>query len=158
MGDVVNKETAYHWTVNRLAEATGRDRRTINAVIRDAGIPPAGTSRGNTVYRLADIVDALTSRPSSATNSPDEMTPTDRRAWYQSETERVKLEQELRYLVPVDEVQREMSSLAKAVAGGLDSLADMLERDAGIEPEAIELVERATDALREQMYKAIIEE
>lgn len=32
----------------------------------------------------------------------------------------------------------------------------MLERDAGLPPEAIELVERVTDALREQMYQAIV--
>ncbi len=79
-----------------------------------------------------------------------------RKAWYQSENERLKFERDLRHLVPVDEVQREMATLAKAVAGGLDDLADMLERDAGLLPEAIDLVQATTDALREQMYRAII--
>ncbi|WP_445158532.1 DUF1441 family protein [Halomonas sp. E14] len=159
MGEVVSTEQAYVWSVSRIAEAIGRDRRTVSAVIKDAGISPAGSRRGNAVYRLADVVNALAAdhRPSAAGGiDVDELMPLDRKAWFQSENERVKLESALRNLVPVDEVQREMASLAKAVASGLDSLADMLERDAGLPPEAIELVERVTDALREQMYQAIV--
>ncbi len=111
------------------------------------------------MYRLADVVDAMTAdrRPSIGGGLDiDELMPTDRKAWYQSENERLKLERELRLLVPADEVQREMAALAKAMASSLDSLSDMLERDAGLPPEAIELVERVTDALREQMYQAIL--
>ncbi|MEQ5803322.1 DUF1441 family protein [Halomonas sp. H10-9-1] len=159
MGEVIGREQAYQWSISRLAEALGRDRRTVAALIKDAGVLPAGTRRGNPVYRLADVVDAMTTdrRPSTGGGLDiDDLMPTDRKAWYQSENERVKLERELRHLVPVDEVQREMAKLAKAVASSLDSLADMLERDAGLPPEAIELVEVTTDALREQMYRAII--
>ncbi|MFY0992719.1 DUF1441 family protein [Halomonas sp. C05BenzN] len=158
MGEVVSQERAYHWSINRIAEAIGRDRRTVARVIRDSSIPPAGTLRGNPVYRLADVVDAITARQGEATGAPDvgDMHPQDRKAWYQSENERIKLERELRNLVPAEEVQQEMSRLAKAVASSLDSLADMLERDAGLPHEAIDLVEQTTDALREQMYQAII--
>ena len=70
----------------------------------------------------------------------------------------MKLEKEMRALVPVEEVHREMSRLAKSVASALDSLPDMLERDAGLPPDAIDLVEGITDTLREQMYRAVIEE
>lgn len=76
------------------------------------------------MYRLADVVNALAAdhRPSAAGGiDVDELMPLDRKAWFQSENERVKLESALRNLVPVDEVQREMASLAKAVASGLDS-------------------------------------
>ncbi|WP_245947787.1 DUF1441 family protein [Billgrantia montanilacus] len=144
--------------MNRIAEAIGRDRRTVSRVVRESAIPPAGTLRGNPVYRLADVVDAMTARQSETAGPPsiDELMPQDRKAWFQSENERVKLDRELRNLVPVEEAQREMSILAKAMASGLDSLADMLERDAGLPPEAIEQVERVTDALREQMYQAIV--
>lgn len=159
MGEVIGREQAYHWSISRIAEAIGRDRRTVAALIKDAGIPPAGSRRGNPIYRLADVVDALSDDrcPSAAGGIDiDELMPQDRKAWFQSENERLKLERELRHLVPADEVQREMASLAKAVASGLDSLADMLERDAGLPSDAIDLVEQVTDALREQMYRAIV--
>ncbi|UYG08388.1 DUF1441 family protein [Halomonas sp. M4R1S46] len=159
MGEVIGREQAYHWSISRIAEAIGRDRRTVATLIKDAGIPPAGTRRGNPVYRLGDVVDAISTdrRPAASGIDINDLMPQDRKAWYQSENERVKLERELRHLVPVDDVQREMAALAKAMASSLDSLADMLERDAGLPPEAIEMVERVTDAIREQMYRAIIE-
>lgn len=159
MGEVINSQEAYHWSISRIASAIGRDRRTVAALIKDAGIPPASTRRGNPVYRLGDVFDAVAAdrRQAGADGlNVDELMPQDRKAWFQSENERLKLERELRHLVPVDEVQREMAALTKAVASSLDSLADMLERDAGLPPEAIDLVEITTDALREQMYQAII--
>jgi hypothetical protein len=161
MGEVVSTEQAYTWSISRISEAIGRDRRTVAGVIKDAAIAPAGTRRGNPVYRLSDIVDALTAerrQSSSGGIDVDDLIPTDRKAWFQSETERIKLEKELRLLVPAEEAHREMSRLAKAVASGLDSLADILERDAGLTPETIELVEKSTDALREMMYQSIIDD
>ncbi|APX94294.1 terminase small subunit [Halomonas sp. 1513] len=161
MGEVIGREQAYHWSISRLAEAIGRDRRTVATLIKDAAIPPAGSRRGNPIYRLADVVDALTADRRAITGDGldiNDLLPQDRKAWFQSENERVKLERELRSLVPDSEVQREMAALAKAVASGLDSLADMLERDAGLPPEAIEMVQLVTDALREQMYQAIVDD
>ena len=86
------------------------------------------------------------------------MHPKDRKDWYQSENERIKLEKEMRSLVPVEEVHREMSRLAKSIASSLDSLPDLLERDAGLPADAIDLVEGVTDNLREQMYRAIVDD
>ncbi|MFD2437251.1 DUF1441 family protein [Modicisalibacter luteus] len=79
-----------------------------------------------------------------------------RKAWYQSENERLKYEKEIRRLIPDDEFARELSTLAKTVAAGLDSLPDMLERDAGLSPEALERVQATIDTLREQMYQAAV--
>jgi len=84
--------------------------------------------------------------------------PTDRKAWYQSENERVKLEVQLRSLLSADEVHLEMSRLAKAVTTTLDSLPDILERDCDLSPEAILRVQDSVDALREQMYLRIMQE
>jgi len=159
VGDIIRTADAYDWSISRLAEALKKDRRTIARIVQESGISPAGSRRGNPIYSLADVFDAMDrgSRPQIPEGlDVDDLAPQERRAWFQSENERVKLERELRSLVPVEEVQREMSTLAKAVASGLDSLADMLERDAGLPPEAIDLVEKTTDALREQMYRAII--
>ncbi|MGE4534665.1 DUF1441 family protein [Halomonas sp.] len=159
MAEINRLEEAYNWNITRLADAFGLDRGTVRRRLRDAGVVPAGNRNGVSVYALKDAGPALFGEVVSAGGiGPDEMLPADRKAWYQSENERIKLEKEMRLLVPVEEVHREMSRFGKAVASGLDGLADMLERDAGLPAEAIELVERVTDALREQMYQAIIED
>ena len=44
-----------------------------------------------------------------------EMSPQDRKAWYQSENERLKFEKHERELIPAYGVAREFSALAKAV-------------------------------------------
>lgn len=159
MAEINRLEEAYNWNISKLADAFGLHRDTVRKRLKEAGVVPAGTRNNANVYALKDAGPALfsESRPGMA-GGPDELRPTDRQAWYQSELSRVKLEREMRLLVPVEEAHREMSRLAKAVASGLDSLADMLERDAGLPPEAIDLVESTTDALREQMYQAIIDD
>lgn len=156
----INKlSDAYNWNITRIADAFGLNRGTVRGRLRAAGVLPAGQRNGISVYSLKDVGPALFAEVSIAGGTdPDELPPKDRKDWYQSENERVKLEKEMRSLVPVEEVHREMSRLAKSVASALDSLPDMLERDAGLPPDAIDLVEGITDTLREQMYMAVIEE
>lgn len=157
MAEINRIEDAYCWNITRLADAFGLHRDTVRKRLIAAGVVPAAVRNGANLYALKDAGPAIFGELyAGASNNPDELPPQDRKAWYQSENERVKLEVELRQLVRAEEAHREMSRLAKAVASGLDSLADMLERDAGLPPESIELVEKVTDALREQMYQAII--
>lgn len=150
---------AYNWNITRIADAFGMDRGTVRRRLRDAGVLPAGQKNGVSVYALREVGPALFGEVVTGSGAdPDEMHPKDRKDWYQSENERIKLEKEMRSLIPVEEVHREMSKLAKAVASSLDSLPDLLERDAGLPPDAIDIVESVTDALRDQMYRAIIED
>ena len=157
MAEINRLEDAYNWNISRLAEAFGLHRDTVRKRLTEANVIPSGIRSGVSVYSLKDAGPAIFGeRFAGAKSDPDDMQPQERRAWFQSENERVKLEVELRQLVRAEEAHKEMSRLAKAVASGLDSLSDMLERDAGLPPEAIELVEKTTDALREQMYQAIM--
>lgn len=157
MAEINRLEDAYTWNITRIADAFSFDRGTVRRRLRETGVIPAGTRNGANVYSLKDVGPALYIADSTVSGGdPEEMTPQDRKAWYQSENERVKLEKDMRLLVPVEETHREMSRFAKAMASTLDSLADMLERDAGLPPEAIEMVEKVTDNLREQMYQAVI--
>tara|TARA_R110000772_G_scaffold48089_4_gene109902 strand:+ start:80890 stop:81396 length:507 start_codon:yes stop_codon:yes gene_type:complete len=159
VGEVNRLADVYNWNITRIADAFNMDRGTVRRRIRDAGVLPAGTRNGVSVYALRDIGPALFGEVISANGAgPEDMIPTDRKAWYQSENERIKLEKEMRLLVPVEEVHREMSRLARSVAGGLDTLSDILERDAGLSPEVIEVVQDSTDALREQIYNLVVED
>ncbi|MBR2512749.1 MAG: DUF1441 family protein [Halomonas sp.] len=159
MAEINRLEEAYNWNITRLADAFGLHRDTVRKRLKESGVVPAGARNGANVYALKDAGPALfsESRPGTAAD-PNDYHPTERKDWFQSEVLRVKLEKEMRLLVPVEEAHREMSRLAKAVASGLDSLADLLERDAGLTPETIELVEKSTDALREMMYQSIIDD
>lgn len=158
MAEVSRLDEAYSWNISRLADAFGFHRDTVRKRLRDAGIVPVGTRNGVPVYSLKDAGPALFAEASrwEGENDPDKLPPTERRAWFQSENERIKLEQELRNLIAADEVAYEMSRLAKAVANTLDGLPDILERDAGLSPEALERVQQVVDQLREQMYQAVI--
>lgn len=135
------------------------DRRTVTRRIAEAGVPPADERRGHPVYELRRVLPALyaetVARPGTP---PDEMLPTDRRAWYQSENERIRLEKELRQLVPAHEVHREMVRLVRRFTNSLDNLPDMLERDAGLDPARMEMVIESLDAAREHLYKTMAEE
>jgi hypothetical protein len=158
MPEVSSIEDAYKWPIVRLAEAFGFHRDTVRKRIRQANVVPAGMKSGNPVYALKDVGPALFNEYSQSGGDvdPKELPPMERRAWYQSENERVKLEKDLRSLVSVDESTKEMANLAMMVAKTLDGLADILERDVGLDPESLERVQQVTDSLREQTYQKII--
>jgi len=159
LAEINRLEDAYSWNLTRLADAFGLHRDTIRKRLNAAGVVPSGTRNNANVYRLKDVGPALFADSFAGSDGdPDDLTPQDRKAWYQSENERIKLEVELRQLLKADEVHLEMSRLAKAVTTTLDSLPDILERDCSLTPEAIERVQETMDALREQMYLRIIQE
>ncbi|RUR51516.1 DUF1441 family protein [Vreelandella populi] len=157
MGDVVDSKDAYNWSVSKIAQAFGMDRRTVAKRLQESGVVPAGSRRGNATYALADVGPVLYQEKQATAGGLDlDQFPDARKAWYQSENERLKFEKEIKQLIPAHEFARELSSLAKSVAAGLDSLPDALERDAGLDPDAIERVQDVIDALREQMYQAVV--
>ena len=80
------------------------------------------------------------------------MPPTDRKAWFQSENDRLKFQEAEGRLVPDDEVAREMSSIIKAVINPLDGITDTLERKADLTPKQALVLQTEVDAIREQMY------
>ena len=79
------------------------------------------------------------------------MLPPDRKAWFQSERERLKFQQETGELIPASEVTREFSSMAKAVVQVLETLPDILERDCAMTPAAVVRVQQVIDDLRDQV-------
>ncbi|HAI1316851.1 TPA: DUF1441 family protein, partial [Escherichia fergusonii] len=73
----------------------------------------------------------------------------DRKAWFQSERERLKFQQETGELIPASEVSREFASMAKAVVQVLETLPDILERDCAMTPSAVVRVQKVIDDLRD---------
>lgn len=83
---------------------------------------------------------------------PDDMRPKDRLDWYRGEMERLKLLRETGELVPAIDFEGQLASALKIVAVSLESLPDVLERDAGIRGAAVERCQEVIDRVREELY------
>lgn len=154
MAETSDIRDAYNWNVSQIGRAFDMHRNTVSERLKDAGIEPVSRKGNAPLYALADVGPALFAGRDvgGSAISPDEMDPKSRKDWYQSENERLKFEREQRDLVPSHEMAREMSIVMKAIANGLDSLPDELERDCGLSPEALQLVISKADAMREAIY------
>lgn len=155
MSNISNIGDVYNWSIAKIAEAFGMDRKAVKRRLLDANIPVAATTRGNPVYALRDVGPALFGTDISADpediHNPARMDPKDRKDWFQSENERVKLETSLRQLVPASDVHREMALTVKIITQVLDTWPDKLERDRGWKPAQIAEAQAAIDDIREAL-------
>ncbi|END2500354.1 DUF1441 family protein [Escherichia coli] len=108
--------------VSQLAELVDMNRNLVARRLRDLELV-GGNGENLKQYELGKALRVLI-MPSVRGNG--EMSPQDRKAWYQWENERLKLEKEERELLPSEEVAREYSTLAKAVVQELETLPDIL--------------------------------
>jgi transcriptional regulator with XRE-family HTH domain len=141
-------------TISQLAEEIGVARETIGKRMSEAGVRPAGKRGNYDIYRLRDALAAI--QVADEVVNPDKLKPFERRAHYQAELEKLKLETEQRYLIPFIEVEQEQARLFKIVARTFDTLPDILERDCGLPPKVVTRVEKACDKAREECYQEII--
>lgn len=150
------------WSISRLAVEFGMDRRTISALVE--GVQPAGTERGNAVYSLRDVAVPISKwlqgQPGQVTLAsgeevdPKSLPPRERDWFYSSEKSRIAAEREARLLCQSFAVEQELRKLAAPVAQMLETLPDLLERDAGLAPEQIALVREIVDAERNRCAEA----
>lgn len=134
--------------LNQLAAITGAHRQTIAARLKNVELAP-GSNAKLKLYTLPDVLAELVK--SAPVADVDQMLPPDRKAWFQSERERLKFEQEISELIPAAEVTREFSSMAKAMVQVLETLPDILERDCALSPSAVSRVQSIIDDLRDQI-------
>ena len=162
MSNVSGIGDAYHWSIFKIAEAFGLHRDTVKKRLLMANVPVAGTVKGNSVYALQHVGPAIfggqSATDSGSDHDPSRMEPKERKDWFQSENERIKLEKEQRKLIPVDEVVFVYSSMRKAVVQVLETIPDILERDCALNPQAVGVVQSSIDDLRhtlqEKSYEA----
>ncbi|EEA1793887.1 DUF1441 family protein [Salmonella enterica subsp. enterica serovar Muenchen] len=139
--------------INQLAAIAEICRQT--AAARLQNIQPAGGHDKLKLYRVTDIVSAFLALPPPVAEG--EMDAHERKAWYQSERERLKFEQETAQLIPASDVRREFAIWAKAVVQVLETLPDILERDCGLQPAAVSRVQSIIDDLRDQIAQRVTE-
>ena len=139
--------------VSQLAELVDMNRNLVARRLRELELV-GGNGENLKLYELGPALQELLT-PSMKENG--EMSPHDRKAWYQSENERLKFEEAERQLLPVDEVAREYAALAKAVVMVLETLPDILERDCALTPAAVSRVQSIIDDLRDEMARKVEE-
>ena len=137
--------------INQLSAITDLHRQTVASRLSNVEPAPGSNARLK-LYSVLDILKELLSRTTaSELVDVDNMLPPDRKAWFQSERERLKFQQETNELIPAAEVSREFSSMAKAVVQVLETLPDILERDCAMTPSAVVRVQKVIDDLRDQI-------
>lgn len=93
--------------------------------------------------------------PDGTEFDPDELSPRDRKDWYDSEKKKRELQVRDAELYVAHEYDRTFSKILKSVAMGLETLPDVVERSAGISTEQMSAIIPAIDNLRESIYKQI---
>lgn len=157
MSKVVDLSAGVHLSVRRFGDETGLDRDTLTKRIRVAGLVPSGKRGGYPVYRLRDLLKAAYTTAEDGGLDPDKLRPFERKAHYQAETEKLKVETERGELIPRIAVEQEQARIAKIVAHGLETLPDILERDCGASGAMLVRIEQHIDAVRERMYAELTE-
>lgn len=144
-----------HLTLNisQLATLSGVHRQTVAARLKNVR-PVGGNDTNLRLYLLAAVLGELMKMPPPVAEG--EMVPQDRKAWYQSERERLKFEQEVGELLPAADVAREFADMAKAMIQVLETLPDILERDCALSPDAVCRVQEIIDDLRDEIARRII--
>lgn len=160
MGEVISTaDTKIRLSISRLAGEFGMARETVSKRLREAGVQPDGKKDGYPVYRLRAAAPALIDAAGTDADGeidPDKLPPEKRRAWFQSERDRMELEAKAGKLIPALEHERDMARLVSIVVQVFETLPDVLERDEGLEPHQVERVQRALDQARERLYEQIV--
>ena len=146
-------------SISRLSELLRMDRRTVSKRIADANLAPSGKREGFPVYDGRAACEAcLVVDPQGTDGAPVDprnLKPMERRAWYQSERERMAVEAEARQLIPAIEVHAEMAELARGFVQFLDTLPDVLERAVHMRTDQIEALHLAVTRERQRLYEQV---
>ncbi len=137
--------------INQLAALSGLHRQTVTARMADVPLAP-GSNEKKKLYLLTDLITALLAKTPSTED--EEMNPhNDRKAWYQSERERIKFQHETVQLVPVSNMRRSFSVVVKAIVQVLETWPDRLERDRGWTASQLNKVQIVVDEIRARTWK-----
>lgn len=147
------------FSVSRLARLTGYDRRTVTK--RLESVKPAASRHGHAVYHLADAGPALfTDRTTIADMEaidPATLPPPERDKWYASEIKRLELETRMGRLLDAEETRQRIAETFKRIATSLDTMCDVIEREAGLTPEQVTEMQRIIDQMRAELFAQVAE-
>jgi hypothetical protein len=145
--------TAVTLSISEISAEFAQTRETVRKRLADAGIKPAGRRRNYPVFRLRDAITALLT---GADADPKRLDPFRRKAHYQAEHAELALAVEREELLRRGDVEEIYGRALKPIRLLLETLPDVLERDANLSPAQVEHVERRLDELREHMHTKVL--
>lgn len=149
----ISEKTAL--SISGLAKALGSTRDTVKSRLSAHRVQPVSESRGHPLYSLRDAVEAWLAAERRS-RDPDDLQPLERRAYYQGEIEKLKLQVERGEMIPRVEVERAYARAYGLVAQYLDTVTDVVERATASTPEQLRRLEASIDQLREELYTALV--
>lgn len=128
-------------TINRFAAWVNGDPTSITRRVVAAGFAPVLERAGHKFYRIGDLFRAFVKENEFQ-----------RRARVQADEIELRVATSKGDLVPRHDVEQGVASLLKVVAETLDSLPDIIERDAGATPQQLSRVESVLDTARNELH------
>jgi phage terminase Nu1 subunit (DNA packaging protein) len=149
-GRVVNKAAVAEFFQTSVATVDSWVRRGCPVVQRgDRGTPWQIDLLEVAKWRYSAVPDQ------AGSYDPDQLGPKERLDHFRAERERDKHMEERGELIPAVEYEQALSSALKTVAVTLESLPDVLERDAGIDGQAVERCQDVIDRVRDDLYQRL---
>lgn len=140
-----------------LAEAFGMSPQAVDGWIR-RGCPAVQRGARGTPW-IFDVLEVARWRYAASDAAPavnpDEMTPQDRKAWFDSEAKRRDLQERDRELVRAADLERAVATAFAGLSQELLSLPDRIERRCGLEPETVELIAQTIQQSMQSMSEQV---
>lgn len=148
-------ETDVLASLSAFARAFGTDRETLRRALLEREVEHVTERAGHKLYALRPVYQAWTA--GVADIDPDKLKPFQRRAWYQGEREKMALQLERGQLVEAIDMERTLGRITQIYVRGLETAADVVERDCGLTPPQAARLEAHLDRIREDLYQAMTE-
>jgi phage terminase Nu1 subunit (DNA packaging protein) len=101
------------------------------------------------VFDLLYVAEWRFGKPEKEENiNPEDMSPKERRDWYEGEKVRVELEISKGNLITLDQYREELARILKQLANTLETLPDTLERKCALPPASISAMQAELDKER----------
>ena len=90
------------------------------------------------------------------TTPPNKLSPQAANHLASAQLKKIKVDRELGKLLSVDDVRLEWARMLKGLMATLETLPDVIERDAGLTPEQVVALVTVLDRVREHLYQQMI--
>jgi hypothetical protein len=141
------------FTMSALAREFQLDRATVKRHLE--GIEPAGQVVGGHDGWTLDAVAVMRAKVDAAREPEQKVRAYDQDKFYAAQLKRLQFEREMKQVVPAAEAQAQWREFVKRLVAWVDSLADQLERAAGLTPTQVEQLERRIDEMRGDLHAEV---
>lgn len=139
-----------------LARLLDISERRFHQLVTEGVIPKSGPGRYALASTVRGYIQFLRKTGAVSETDPDKLEPFKRKAHYQAELDKLKLQTERGELTPQIQTEEMLAHAFKILGHELETIPDILERDTGATAQQLAKIETIIDAAREQIYERLI--